>query len=213
MPEQGVETDRRREILTAALTLAEEKGLAALSMRAVATRVGVTPMALYPHVGSKDALLDGLVDLLLAQLLPAARSGGGWEDRLRAIARAVRGLARRHPETFGLLLARASVTPDAVRLVDGLYAALLEAGVPPQRVPRLERFVSTAVLGFAAGEVSGRFSPGPDRWDRGRSLGDDAPAHRALADLLARPADWDAEFEANLDDLLHVIRRHVPAAG
>ncbi|WP_144125732.1 TetR/AcrR family transcriptional regulator [Catellatospora sichuanensis] len=213
MAEQGVEA-RRREILTAALALADERGLDALSMRAVAARVGVTPMALYPHVGNKDALLDGLVDLLLAELLPAAGTAGQWHVRLRAIAHAGRALAHRHRTTYLLLLARPAVTPDAVRLVDAIYGALLDAGVPEAQVPRLERLVSTFVLGFSLGEVAGRFPPAdPRRHDRAEAAGGAAPAHQELSAVLAQPADWDAEFDAGLDDLMHVITSHVPPAA
>jgi AcrR family transcriptional regulator len=60
--------DKRRLILDQALALVDERGLAAMSMRAVAERVGLTSMALYPYVGGKDALLDGLVDLLHLEL-------------------------------------------------------------------------------------------------------------------------------------------------
>ncbi|GAB4058750.1 TetR/AcrR family transcriptional regulator [Catellatospora paridis] len=210
MAEQGVET-RRREILTAALALADERGLDVLSMRAVATRVGVTPMALYPYVGNKDALLDGLVDLLLAELLPAAGTAGAWHERLRAIAHAGRALAHRHPTAYPLLLSRPAVTPDAVRLVDALYTALLDAGVPAAQVPRLERLVSTYVLGYAVGEITGRFAPvDPRRHARAEAAGSQAPAHQELSGVLAQPPDWDAEFGAGLDDLMHVITNHVP---
>lgn len=211
MTEQGVEA-RRREILTAALALADERGLDALSMRAVAARVGVTPMALYPYVGNKDALLDGLVDLLLAELLPAAGTPGAWDVRLRAIAHAGRALAHRHPAAYPLLLSRPAITPDAVRLVDALYRALLDAGVPAAQVPRLERLVSTYVLGYAVGEITGRFAPAdPRRHARATAAGGAAPAHQELSGVLAQPPDWDAEFTAGLDDLLHVITGHAPA--
>src|SRR5260370_21795275 len=63
--------DRRQAILDAAVALADERGLDAVSMRAVAERVGVTPMALYPHVGSKAELLDGMIGELLVQLSSA----------------------------------------------------------------------------------------------------------------------------------------------
>jgi hypothetical protein len=55
-------SDRKQEILNAAVAIADELGLEAVSMRSVADRVGVTPMALYPHVGSKGALLDAMVE-------------------------------------------------------------------------------------------------------------------------------------------------------
>ena len=69
--------DRRQEILDAALGLADEGGLDAVSMRAVAQRVGVTAMALYPHFSGKEALLDGLVGRVLADLPRPDRTGHG----------------------------------------------------------------------------------------------------------------------------------------
>jgi AcrR family transcriptional regulator len=197
----------REAILDAALALADERGLDAVSMRAVARRVGVTPMALYPYVGNKDALLDGLVDRLLANLLPLADEEGDWRDRLRRGARAARQLAHRHPSTYPLLLARPSVTPDAVRVVDGIYSLLLEAGVPPRQVPRLERLLSTFVLGYAISEVNGRFSEGTlhPRARRAQLPAELVPAHRRLASWLDKPVDWDAEFEAGLEDLIRLV--------
>ena len=84
--------DKRRLILDQALALVDERGLAAMSMRAVAERVGLTSMALYPYVGGKDALLDGLVDLLHLELGTAVGPGGSdldWRGRLRPFARVV----------------------------------------------------------------------------------------------------------------------------
>jgi AcrR family transcriptional regulator len=84
----------------------------------VAQRVGVTSMALYPHIGDKDGLLDAMVGRLLGQLPPPTT--GDWERRLAALARAVRALAKRHPGAITLLFARPSVAPDAVRVVDAI---------------------------------------------------------------------------------------------
>ena len=180
----------RAEILDAALGLADEQGLAAVSMRAVAQRLGVTPMALYRHVGDKDGLLDALVERLLNNLNgvddrgerdaaggraerddAGARAGhndregpdgGSAEvatiDVLAARAAALRATARRHPEAFTLLLSRRAVTPAALQSRDQVYSALTSAGVPAAEVPRLERVLSTFVIGFAASEASGRFA-------------------------------------------------------
>jgi AcrR family transcriptional regulator len=194
--------DKRRQILDAALAIADEDGLDAVSMRAVAARVGVSPMALYPYVGSKDALLDGLVGRLLSEL-PSPTG----PDGLRAAAHGVRALARAHPSAFVLLLSRPSVTPDAARTVDSVYQALLEAGVPPADVPRLERMVSTFVLGFALSEVNGRFGVGRPGLRAHR--GADLPAHAKLAGHLD-DVDWDAEFEADLNDLESLVERLIP---
>ncbi|HEY7015146.1 MAG TPA: TetR/AcrR family transcriptional regulator [Streptosporangiaceae bacterium] len=201
--------DRRQEILDAALALADEKGLDAVSMRAVAERTGVTPMALYPHVGSKAALLDGMLGRLLADLRPtvAATEPADWRQRLRTIAHLARGLAHRHPWAAMLIFSRPSVAPDAVRVVDQIYAALIDAGVPDADVARVERLLSTFVIGYAASETGGRFSTGTlnPRGRRDQLAAGELPAHHALATWLDTPVDWDAEFETDLDDLVRLI--------
>lgn len=198
--------DRRQEILDAALALTDEGGLDAVSMRAVAQRVGVTAMALYPHFSGKEALLDGLVGRVLADL-PRPDPDGSWQDRLGAMAHAVRELAHRHPSVVPLLFSRPAVTPDAVRVVDAIYQALLDAGVPPDQVARLERMLSTFVLGYVVSEVGGRFSRGTlgTRERRGQLPGTELPAHHQLGSWLDAPWSWEAEFEADLADLTQLI--------
>jgi AcrR family transcriptional regulator len=189
-------------------------------MRAVAERTGVTPMALYPHVGSKAELLDGMVERLLSELVPPAAAlaadGQDWRPRLRALAHAFRKLAHGHPWAATLLFSRPSVTPEAARVVDLVYTNLLAAGVPPPEVPRVERLVSTYMIGYVASEVGGRFGPGDVRLRRGRAGGIRAkalPGHAALARWLEPPVDWDAEFEADLDDLMRLVETAAKRSG
>jgi AcrR family transcriptional regulator len=145
----------REAVLAAALTLADERGLEAVTMHAVAKVLHVTPMALYRHVDDKDALLDGLVELLLTEYpLPSA---GKWDERLVALAAGIRATARRHPAVFPLLLTRPAVTPTARQVRDAVQSALREGGLPEAEIGRAERLMSTAVLGFAASEAAGRF--------------------------------------------------------
>jgi AcrR family transcriptional regulator len=154
----------RAAVLDATLALADEEGLAAVSMRAVAARLGVTPMALYRHVGDKSQLLDGLVEQLLLEL-PLPASTLPWQARLDALAAAMRATARKHPRVFPLLLQRPATTPGAMRARDAVYGALRDAGADESAIPRVERLVSTFVLGFAASEAAGRFTATPDELD------------------------------------------------
>ncbi|AYC43695.1 TetR/AcrR family transcriptional regulator [Streptomyces griseorubiginosus] len=214
---------RREEILDAALAIADERGLEAVSMRALAERVGVTPMALYRHVKDKAALLDGMVGRLLSALLPTdgadgadgADGGDGvlsgeeptWDQRLDALAHACRAVTQRHPWAAHLLFSRPAVTPDAVRAVDIIYLALVEAGVPESEVPRLERLISTFVIGFAASEASGRFTPGAldPRGRRGQLPAGELPGHSRVGRWLDLPVDLTAEFEADLADIRRMV--------
>lgn len=175
--------DKRRLILDQALALVDEQGLAAMSMRAVAERVGLTSMALYPYVGGKDALLDGLVDLLHAELGTAYGTdpaGLDWRYRLRALGRSVRTLARAHPGAYPLLLNRPAAAASASWLIAALGGTLHDAGVAEAEVPRLTRMICAFLLGYTTGEVTGGLPGGA-------------------------VADRDAEFDADLADLVALV--------
>ena len=146
----------REKILDATLALAEESGLDAVTMRGVARRLSVTPMALYNHVSDKQALLDGLVERLLNEL-PTPDPSLPWRNQLDALAAGLRATARRYPDVFPLLLQRPATTPAAKRRREAIYDALRQAGVDELLVPRAERVLSTFMLGFAASEAGGRF--------------------------------------------------------
>ncbi len=185
--------DKRRLILDQALALVDERGLAAMSMRAVAQRVGLTSMALYPYVGGKDAMLDGLVDLLHLELGADAGDLAGidWRTRLRALGRAVRALAHKHPGAFPLLLNRSSPAASASWLTAALRSLLHDAGVPAARVPRVGRMIFAFLLGYTTGEVTG-----------------------GLPSTASEPADGDAEteFEEDLADLVRLVEVAVRVA-
>ncbi|MGO9027417.1 MAG: TetR/AcrR family transcriptional regulator [Acidimicrobiales bacterium] len=146
----------RPAIVDAAVHVADEHGLEAMTMGAVAGRLGVTAMALYRHVKNKDALLDLVVERLLTEF-PLAPAELPWPERLSDMAWQIRGVARRHPGVFPLLLQRPILTRQAWRTRDSIYRALREAGIDNDQVERTERLVSTAILGFATSEVAGRF--------------------------------------------------------
>ncbi|MFI5933162.1 TetR/AcrR family transcriptional regulator [Actinoplanes sp. NPDC051494] len=180
--------DKRRLILDQAMALVDERGLAAMSMRAVAERVGLTSMALYPYVGGKDALLDGLVELLHLELGSDDTQEAAdidWRQRLRALGRAVRGLSLRHPGAYPLMLNRPSA--GGAWLTAALRATLHDAGVPAPTVPRLTRMICAFLLGYTTGEVTG-----------------------GLPGTTAQPPD--AEFDADLDDLVRLVEVTVRVA-
>ena len=178
--------DKRRLILDQALALVDEHGLGAMSMRAVAERVGLTSMALYPYVGGKDALLDGLVDLLHLELGTEYGEDPAdidWRQRLRALGRAVRALSRAHPGAYPLLLNRRSAGASASWLTAALRGCLHDAGVPGEQVPRLTRMICAFLLGYTVGEVTGGLPA------------DEAACHEDAA----------GEFDADLDDLVRLV--------
>jgi AcrR family transcriptional regulator len=197
---------RRPEIVDAALAVAADRGLDALSMRAVAQRVGVTPMALYGYFRGKDELLDAVVGRLLEEI-PPAPPGLGWREILQHLAHGLRSVASRYPAVLPVLLTRPAVSPGAIRVVDVVYQALLDAAAPPGQVARLERMFSTFVIGHILSEMSGRFGTGtldpPAR--RAQLPPEVLPGHHTLGTHLDQPVDWDDEFTANLRDMCDLV--------
>lgn len=147
----------RAAVLDAALAVADEGGIDAVTMAAIGRELGVSAMALYRHVGDKADLLDGLVERLLGEV-PVPAPDLAPLDRLAALGDGIRALARAHPHVFPLLLARPATTDDARQRRDLVHSLLGEVGVPADEVPRMERLVSTIVLGFALSEATGRFA-------------------------------------------------------
>jgi len=146
----------RIAVLDAALALADEAGLGAVTMQAVAAELDVTPMALYRHIANKADLLDGMVERVLTEF-PPPPEGLTWSERLSTMAHSIRRSAHRHPGVFPLLLQRPAATSQSLQIRDDVYRAYEEAGIPSDRVHQTERLVSSALLGFVVSEVAGRF--------------------------------------------------------
>ncbi|MGH9279756.1 MAG: TetR/AcrR family transcriptional regulator, partial [Acidimicrobiales bacterium] len=85
----------RASILEAALALVDREGMAALNMRALAQELGVGTMSLYHYVPSKDALLDGIVEALMAEIDIPSEKEGDWDVRASRMARSLRAVALR----------------------------------------------------------------------------------------------------------------------
>jgi AcrR family transcriptional regulator len=146
----------RAEVVDTACAIADEHGVAAVTMSAVASRLGVTPMALYRHVDSKEHLLDLLIEAMLSEVPTAEYVPPGWAQ-LQALAHGLREVAGRHPGVFPLLLERPAIAPQSLALRSRIRDALRSNGVPPEVLDRGERLVSTVALGFLASEAGGRF--------------------------------------------------------
>ncbi len=189
----------RRRIVETALSLIDERGLDALSMRVLGAELGVEAMALYRHVSDKGALLDGVVELLLEELGQDVPTEGDWREVVGGFGRGFRTLALAHPDAFPLLgrsPARSWVAAAAG--VEGLLAFLQESGFAPVNAAYAVRAVSRYAIGFSlVGEAGGG--------DAGRPPRGAYPLLDGLLDQLDGPAgDGGADdlFEFGLETLL-----------
>jgi AcrR family transcriptional regulator len=113
-------------VLEAAVDLADRDGIDALSMRKLGQELGVEGMALYRHVRDKDAILDGIVDVVLSEI-EAPERPGDWKAQLRDLSLAARDVMLRHPWAPTVIVTRPDVGPATLRHIDHVLR-LLEAG-------------------------------------------------------------------------------------
>jgi TetR/AcrR family tetracycline transcriptional repressor len=138
-------------VLAAARELLAEGGLEAVTMRGLATRLGVTPNALYSHVASKTALIDAMLDDLLDQVQAPDPERVAPADGLRALMTSTYDVLLAHPDMLPLYLARRGSTgPNAQRLGVVMFALLARGGVEGPRARDALRVLIVYTIGFAA---------------------------------------------------------------
>lgn len=116
------------DVVQAAIAIADRDGLSAISMRSVAQAVGVSPMAIYTYVRSKNELLALMYDRVLGEGEPAP-AGLSWREALEFMARGRWDLAQRHPWLLGLALHRPPLGPNLMARVEAVMGALEGAGL------------------------------------------------------------------------------------
>ncbi|MFI9833558.1 TetR/AcrR family transcriptional regulator [Streptomyces sp. NPDC051913] len=121
-PTRPVPLDRER-IVAAAVALADEGGLEAVSLRKVAARLNAGPMRLYGFIATKEELFDLMVDEVQAEILPE-EPPGDWREALRVLAHRTRKAALRHEWLADLLGGRPSLGPNGLAVTEARLAAL-----------------------------------------------------------------------------------------
>ncbi|MFC7403744.1 TetR/AcrR family transcriptional regulator [Georgenia alba] len=190
----------RDEIVDAAMAICEEVGVEGLSMRVLGRRIGTSAMAVYRHVPNRQALLDAVVGRVLAGV-PLPEHGMPWPERLRTVAHGLLDAAVAHPSVFPMALRRSYVADEAIAVMTTMYGILTDAGVPARDLPRLERMLSTALLGFAVTASSGGFWTTDPDLVSGRLVLPDGGSPAADAD----PDRWRAELDRNVADLVRLV--------
>ncbi|MGC4869339.1 TetR/AcrR family transcriptional regulator [Micromonospora sp. DT53] len=113
----------REQIIAAAIALADEGGLEAVSLRKVAARLTAGPMRLYGYISTKDELLDLMIDAVNAEILPDEQPTD-WREALRTLAHRTRQTALRHEWLADLLGGRPTLGPNGLAVTEANLAAL-----------------------------------------------------------------------------------------
>ena len=148
----------RENVLLAALALAAEIGIPALTMRRLGQALGVEAMSLYKHVANKDDVLDGIVDLVAAEFeVPA--SVGDWRAAMRGRALSAHAVLMRHPWATLLIVSRANVGPAMLRYVDATLGCLREAGFSFAMADHAWNAIDNHVYGYTLQTLNFPFEP------------------------------------------------------
>jgi AcrR family transcriptional regulator len=187
----------RERIVAAALRLVDDQGLDALSTRRLAAELGVSGPSLYNHFPTKDALLDAVVDAVVGEVRLDMFGRDPWPRALRDWARSYRAALAAHPNLVPVLAHGPGRRPNALRLADAVFGALVDAGWPRGEATRIGALMRYLVFGSALGSFAGGFV------DDAGLYAEEYP-HLGQAHLLAdrqRSVDEGA-FELGLDALL-----------
>jgi AcrR family transcriptional regulator len=185
-------------IAETALALMDRDGLGALSMRRLGAELGVEGMAIYRYFPNKAALLAGVVEVLLAELIIPPPSGIPWQTVFREVARAYRALLLRHPHAIPLLAALPLSDPAAARAAGAVMAQLRAAGFDAQSALKTLATITSYVVGVAQWEVgTAPFRAAVD----GKAFPLPPDADPYLVELAPQLAEDDCEetFEFGLD--------------
>lgn len=195
----------RQRILEAALRYIDTQGLAALSMHKLGADLAVKGMSLYNHVAGKDDVLDGVVELLWAEVEAAAPTTRDWRSDYRAFGRALWDVISGHPNAGPLIISREIMPTPALRLVRDHVAAAVAAGVPEQRAYALLRTVTAFALGHALAYLNWDYGPGCGP-AIAELLRPDVPTELVdIAQNFCGQSNPQAEFELGLDLMLRGI--------
>ena len=209
----------RDRVLAGAITVADAGGIGALTIRTLAQELGAKPMSVYHYVANKDEIIDGIVDLVYAEIdLPVP--GGDWRTEMRRRANSARRVLANHPWATPLLQSRLNPGPATLRHHNAFIATLRAAGFSVELTAHAFALIDSYVFGFALSENALPIH-GPDSVaDTAASMMHffDAEAYPALLEFtmehIMRPDyDFGEEFEYGLDLILDGLARSLPDNG
>ena len=203
----------RDQVLRAAVALADDSGIGALSMRKLGQVLGVEAMSLYNHVANKSDLLDGMIDIVFSEIgLPAGDSG--WKQAMRQRAISAREVLARHRWAIGLMESRRSPGPATLRHHDAVLGCLRQAGFPVDLTAHAYSLLDSYIYGFALQEASLPFDT-PEKTTQvaqeifGQFAAGTYPhlTELTIQHVLQPGYHYGGEFEIGLDLILDALER------
>jgi AcrR family transcriptional regulator len=148
----------RERVLRAALRMADEEGIEALSMRKLALKLGVKAMSLYNHVTNKDDILDGIVDMVVGEI-EVPDIAIEWKTAMLRRAISAHGVLLRHPWATMAIVSRMNVGPAMLRYIDATLGCLREAGFSFEMADHAWNAIDSHIYGFTLQELNFPLEP------------------------------------------------------
>ena len=202
----------RERVLATALGIADERGVGAVTMREVASRLGVEAMSLYNHVQNKDDILDGMVDQAIEQFdLPT--DVDDWREAMRRRAISAHEVFGRHPWLPALLDSRESSGPARLRYYDWVLGQLTGAGFSVEGAARAFSLLDSYVYGSGIQQFNFSADSDASPEQMAEAIMEFVPAeeyphlHRMVSHSMQAGYDAEADFSFGLELILDGLQR------
>lgn len=202
----------RDRVVRAAMDLADEHGIESVTMRQLGHRLGVEAASLYNHVAGKDDLLDGMVELVVAEIdLPSLDID--WKEAVRRRAVSARRVFGHHRWGAGLIDSRGRSGPSSLSYADRVLATLLGAGFSPWLAASAFLALDSYIYGFERQRLSISPADGEETTEVAEEVLAAIPAGaypslaRVAAEYATKPYDDAAAFAFGLDLIIDGLER------
>jgi AcrR family transcriptional regulator len=194
----------RARVLRTAVALADQIDIGSLSMRRLAQELDVTPMALYKHVADKEALLDGMVEVIVEEI-DAPLEGAGWKATVRHRVLSSRRALQRHVWARRVIESRTTMTAPVLRYLDSVAAAFLAGGFSADLTHHVMHALGGRVWGFTQELFDESRAPASTTTDvspeqKAAMLGQMAQHYPSLVLMASSAAHTDAVVGHGCDD-------------
>jgi AcrR family transcriptional regulator len=203
----------RERVLRAALALADAGGIESLTMRKLGQELGVEAMSLYNHVENKDDIVDGITELVLAEI-EVPSGGRDWKSEIRRTAISSHDVFLRHRWACSLMMSRPKASTPRMLWMEAVLRTLREAGFSADMTHHAYHALDSHITGFTLWQVNMPFETKAELLDLAQDFLQQIPAdaypyiiEHAEQHLAPESPDGATEFEFGLELILDGLER------
>ena len=207
----------RQKIVANAIALSDQAGYETLSMRKLAAKLGVTAMSLYNHVANKDALLDLMLDRIVAEFETPSPQGN-WQEMMRRRAHSMRNAFLRHSWAPPLMISKIALGDEILRDLNATVGCLVSAGFSYAQADWAKNAIDSHIYGYTLQELNYPVAPDEYKSAAARFLPKISKAdypfvHGAAKEIIDGNYDGITRFDFGLDLILDGLQKQLDAAA